>query len=301
VLALEPPADNYGLTVEVRKEPGHVLVTVAGEVDIATVPQLRERLAAPAASGRPLIVDLDGVTFIDAAGLRVLASAARRAAARGASLHAVCARHQVHRLFTITVLDRQIPLARTVTEGGRRVVPGLNDSHLHAIRGGLFFNLELRWDGVGSVERGLEMIREQAKRTPQGQWVRVIGGWSPYQFAEKRMPAVTELTEAAPATPALVLFAYSQVLLNAAGVSALGLTPDSVPAGGGRYDFADGGVIVTGTAAAYATIAGLPGIGDRGDQLNSTRHFLRELNRFGITSTVGSSRFSPRRSTKPAG
>ena len=108
--------DDYGLTIEVRQEPGHVLVTVAGEVDIATAPQLRERLAAPTASGPPLIVDLDRVTFIDAAGLGVLASAARRAAARGASLHAVCARHQIQRLFTITGLDRQIPLARTVTE-----------------------------------------------------------------------------------------------------------------------------------------------------------------------------------------
>jgi anti-sigma B factor antagonist len=74
--------DDYGLTVEVRREPGHVLVTVAGEIDIATVRQLRERLAAPAASGQPLIVDLDRVTFIDAAGLGVLASAARRATAR---------------------------------------------------------------------------------------------------------------------------------------------------------------------------------------------------------------------------
>jgi anti-sigma B factor antagonist len=108
--------DDYGLTVEVRQEPGHLLVTVAGEVDIATVPQLQERLAAPAASGRPLIVDLDRVTFIDAAGLGVLARAASRAAAHGASLHVVCARHQVRRLFTITGLDREIPLARTVAE-----------------------------------------------------------------------------------------------------------------------------------------------------------------------------------------
>jgi anti-sigma B factor antagonist len=116
--------DDYGLTVEVRREPGHVLVTVAGEIDIATVRQLRERLAAPAASGRPLIVDLDRVTFIDAAGLGVLASAARRATARGASLHAVCARHQVQRLFTITGLDRQIPLARTVTEACQNLAAG---------------------------------------------------------------------------------------------------------------------------------------------------------------------------------
>ena len=108
--------DDYGLTIEVREEPGHVLVTVAGEVDIATVPRLRERLAAPAASGRPLIVDLDPVTFIDAAGLGVLAGAANRAAAGGGSLHAVCNRRQVRRLFAITGLDRHIPLARTVPE-----------------------------------------------------------------------------------------------------------------------------------------------------------------------------------------
>ena len=108
--------DDYGLTIEVRQEPGHVLVTVAGEVDIATVLRLRDRLAAPATSGRPLIVDLDLVTFIDAAGLGALVGAANRAAACGGSLHAVCARHHVRRLFAITGLDRHIPLARTVRE-----------------------------------------------------------------------------------------------------------------------------------------------------------------------------------------
>jgi len=108
--------DDHGLTIEVRQEPGYVLVTVAGEVDIATVPQLRQRLAGPASRGWPLIVDLDQVTFMDAAGLGVLVGAASRAAACGGSLHAVCARHQVRRLFAITGLDRQIPLARTMTE-----------------------------------------------------------------------------------------------------------------------------------------------------------------------------------------
>ena len=65
---------------------------------------------------------------------------------------------------------------RTIDAGGRAVIPGLNDSHLHAVRAGRFYNLELRWDGVDSLERGLQMIREQAARTPEGQWVRVIGG-----------------------------------------------------------------------------------------------------------------------------
>ena len=132
--------DDYGLTVEIRDEPGHVLITVAGEVDIATVPQLQERLAASAASGRPLIVDLDLVTFIDAAGLGVLASAASQAAAHGASLHAVCARYQVRRLFTITGLDRQIPLARTMTQACHNLAAAgeipVNGHRQHAPREG---------------------------------------------------------------------------------------------------------------------------------------------------------------------
>jgi anti-sigma B factor antagonist len=117
--------DDHGLTVEVRQEPGHMLVTVAGEMDIATGPQLQERLAALTASGQPIIVDLDRVTFIDASGLRVLANAASQAAQLGASLHAVCARHQVRRLFAITGLDRQIPLARRYDTGpgGRQPPP----------------------------------------------------------------------------------------------------------------------------------------------------------------------------------
>src|SRR2546425_5580873 len=116
---------------------------------------------------------------------------------------------------------------RVIDAGARRVIPGLNDSHFHLVRGGRDYNLELRWDGVESLQRGLQMIREQAKRTPAGHWVRVLGGWSPYQFREKRMPSVAELNDAAPDTPVYVLFAYSAGLLNRAGAAALGLTPDS--------------------------------------------------------------------------
>src|SRR5438034_5082769 len=68
---------------------------------------------------------------------------------------------------------------------GRRVIPGLNDSHMHVIRGGLSYNLELRWDGVPSLADALRMLREQAQRTPPGQWVRVVGGWSEFEFAER--------------------------------------------------------------------------------------------------------------------
>jgi len=113
-----------GLAIGVRRGPGHVLVTVAGEVDIATVPRLREQLFALAADGRPLIADLDRVSFIDAAGLGVLAGTAGRAAAHGASLHVVCARDRTRRLFRLTGLDRPVGLAGTVAAVLQRLAAG---------------------------------------------------------------------------------------------------------------------------------------------------------------------------------
>jgi predicted amidohydrolase YtcJ len=113
---------------------------------------------------------------------------------------------------------------RVIDAKTHTIIPGLNDSHTHAVRAGRFYNLELRWDGVTSLARGLSMIRQQARRTPKGQWVRVIGGWSPYQFKEKRMPTIKELNQAAPDTPTFVLFLYSQGRINRAAVKALGLT-----------------------------------------------------------------------------
>jgi anti-sigma B factor antagonist len=102
--------------IRVGYEPGYVLITLAGEVDAATVASLSEQLFGLAASGRPIVADLDRVSFIDAAGLGVLAGAARRAAAHGGSLHVACARRQTRRLFRMTNLDRAIPLAGTVAE-----------------------------------------------------------------------------------------------------------------------------------------------------------------------------------------
>ncbi|HEX2837457.1 MAG TPA: amidohydrolase [Phycisphaerales bacterium] len=178
---------------------------------------------------------------------------------------------------------------RVIDMKGRTVIPGLNDSHLHAVRGGRFYNLELRWDGVGSLNRALGMVREQAGRTPKGQWVRVIGGWSPYQFEERRMPTIAELNEAAPETPVFVLFLYSQAFVNNAGMEALKLTKESKPPEGGRYEFVDGGGVILHADPSplilYSTIAKLPHL-SADDQVNSTRHFYRELNRFGLTSAV---------------
>ena len=85
------------------------------------------------------------------------------------------------------------PKTTVIDASGRTIIPGLNDSHTHVIRGGLNYNMELRWDGVPSLSLALAMLKDQAQRTPPPQWVRVIGGWSEFQFAEKRMPTLEEI------------------------------------------------------------------------------------------------------------
>jgi predicted amidohydrolase YtcJ len=182
---------------------------------------------------------------------------------------------------------------------GRTVIPGLNDSHQHPTRAGRFFATELRWDGLDSLEKGLRMIQEQASRTPKGQWVRVIGGWSPYQFREQRMPTPAELTAASPEVPVYVLFLYSQGFLNSAAVRELGLKPGTKTPDGTAYRFTeDGGAIIEATPnpdLLYGTIGALPAL-STDEQVISTQHYYRELNRFGLTSVIdaggGGHRFS---------
>src|SRR5215831_16918800 len=115
---------------------------------------------------------------------------------------------------------RRGPSTLVIDLKGRRVVPGLNDSHLHVIRGGLNYNMELRWDGVPSLADALEMLKDQAARTPPGQWVRVVGGWSEFQFAECRMPTLAEVNAVAPDTPVFILHLYCRALLNGAALRA---------------------------------------------------------------------------------
>src|SRR5712664_2153771 len=105
---------------------------------------------------------------------------------------------------------RRGPATKVIDLRGRRVVPGLNDSHLHVIRGGLNYNMELRWDGVPSLADALRMLKEQAQRTPPGQWVRVVGGWSEFQFAERRLPTIEEINAVATDTPVFVMHLYDR-------------------------------------------------------------------------------------------
>jgi predicted amidohydrolase YtcJ len=171
----------------------------------------------------------------------------------------------------------------------RRVIPGLNDSHLHVIRAGLFYNLELRWDGAPTLSQALEQLKQQADITPPPQWVRVIGGWNEFLFKEGRMPTLEEINKAAPNTPVFLLHLYDSALLNQAALRVLGFNRDTPnPPGGLIARDSKGnptGLLIAEPSALilYSTIANAPKLSFE-DQLNSTRHYLRELNRFGVTS-----------------
>lgn len=174
---------------------------------------------------------------------------------------------------------------------GRCVIPGLNDSHLHLIRGGLNYNLELRWEGVPSLADALRMLKDQADRTPTPQWVRVVGGWNEFQFAEKRMPTLEEINEAAPDTPVFILHLYDRALLNRAALRVAGYTRDTPnPPGGEIVRDSNGnptGMLVARPNAMilYSTLAKGPKL-PLEYQVNSTRQFMRELNRLGLTSAI---------------
>lgn len=182
--------------------------------------------------------------------------------------------------------------AETIDLRGRTVVPGLNDSHAHMIREGLNFALELRWDGVPSLHDALQMLRAQARRTPPGQWIRVVGGWSPFQFEEQRLPTLEEINEVAPDHPVFVLYVYDRAWLNRAALQALAYTEhtfDNFPAGEIQRDEKGR---PTGLLLARPNALILYASLDRGpklaydEQVVSTLHYQRELNRLGLTSTL---------------
>ena len=180
---------------------------------------------------------------------------------------------------------------RVVDLKGRRVLPGLIDNHLHIIRGGLNFNMELRWDGVRSLADAMGMLKRQVALTPAPQWVRVVGGFTEHQFVEKRLPTIEELNATAPDTPVFILHLYDRALLNGAALRAVGYTKDTPEPPGGQI-IRDAAGTPTGlllakpnAAILYATLAKGPKL-PFDYQVNSTRHFMRELNRLGVTGAI---------------
>jgi len=180
---------------------------------------------------------------------------------------------------------------QVIDAGGKTVIPGIYDSHLHVIRGGRFYNAELRWDGLTTLAGALLRLKEQALRTPKGQWVRVVGGWSEFQFKEKRLPTLDEINAATGNTPAFILHLYGQAFLNKAGIQALGITGDTPnPLGGLIQKNPNGeptGLLVAEPSAfiLYSTLSKLPEL-TMEEKINSTMRFISDLNSLGVTSVM---------------
>jgi predicted amidohydrolase YtcJ len=173
---------------------------------------------------------------------------------------------------------------------GKTVIPGLNDSHMHVIREGLNYNSELRWDGVKTLKRAMEMLKEQAERTPDGVWIKVIGGWNEFQFEEKRQPTIDEINDAVPDKPVFITYLYGKAFLNKKGIQVLGYTNDTKYEGSVLEQDSKGNLTGLMYAketpkAIYMTL-GLTTKLTPEERLNSSMQFNHELNRFGLTSII---------------
>ena len=234
--------------------------------------------AGPAAGPADIIV-----TNAKIATLNPRAPTASALAVRGGEIAAIGAAADVEKL--------RGPATRVIDAGGRAVVPGLNDGHTHFIRGGLTYTNEVRWDGVPSLAEGMRRVRDQARRTPPPHWVQVIGGWTWAQFAEQRYPTLDEINAATGDTPCMIMHLYDRAWLNRAAIRALGWNKDTPNMFGGAID-RDASGNPTGLVMSTTSLASLVSVWLRiprlspEDQILSTRHFMREHNRFGVTSVI---------------
>jgi predicted amidohydrolase YtcJ len=187
------------------------------------------------------------------------------------------------------ILELKTSQTRVIDAEGRRLIPGLNDVHIHVLneKG---YNFNVRWDGVPTLKRALEMLSEQAQRTPPGQWVKVVGGWSPFQFEEDRLPTMEELKKAVPDKPLIVQYAYNQAFLNEPAMKALGVGTSKFPMLPGTEFEKDKEGQPTGVLHAYSfTFIAMEGMVPQpsiDEQLSSLTHVVNDLNRFGVTTVV---------------
>ena len=202
-------------------------------------------------------------------------------AVRGGRIYSVGSDAEIRGLSTAqtTVIDAR----------SRRLIPGIVDAHTHVLND-LAYNYNVRWDGVPTLRQALDMLSEQARRTPEGQWVKVIGGWSPYQFEENRFPTIDELRAAVPDRPAIVQYAYNRALLNDQAMAALNVgseqfaqLPDIEIERDSRGN--PTGVIhgYTWLFLALETMVPQPSVEE---QVSSITYSVRGLNRLGVTSII---------------
>jgi predicted amidohydrolase YtcJ len=181
------------------------------------------------------------------------------------------------------------PQSRVIDLQGRTVIPGLIDSHLHAIRAALSFSTEVNWIGARSLAEALGRIHQAAQTMKPGAWLIVAGGWNVQQFKEDRRPTQAELMVAAPDNPVYVQLGYGWAMLTPKALETLHIASDSDLPPGGKLERDSRGNLSGGISGGQNAIIALF---DRlptptfEEQVDGTRKFFRELNRLGITGVV---------------
>src|SRR5690606_2945669 len=187
------------------------------------------------------------------------------------------------------ILDLKDGHTKLIDAGGRRLIPGINDAHTHVLNE-RSYNYNVRWEGVPTLERALEMLSEQAQRTPEGHWVKVIGGWSPYQFKENRLPTIEEIKKAVPNRPAIIQYAYNRAYLNELAMEAFGVGTDKFPDSPDTIFEKDKKGNYTGVVHSYTfTFAELELMVPQPsyeEQISSIANAINDMNSFGVTSAV---------------
>jgi predicted amidohydrolase YtcJ len=196
------------------------------------------------------------------------------------------------RVLAVGTDDELAPLAaaagRTADLGGRVVLPGLNDSHIHAMRGGLDWERTLHWQDVRSVAAALTLIREAAGRLPAGEWIRVVGGWHSRQLAERRLPTRAELDAAAPDHPVYLQELYDRGVLNSAALARCGWDDAAADPPGGRLLRDSRGSLtgeITGIGAFNVPNA-LDGTADQDEEIRGTAAMMAEFAGHGLTGVI---------------
>src|SRR5262249_53960589 len=174
---------------------------------------------------------------------------------------------------------------RVIDLAGRTVIPGLIDNHSHWIR--FAEHNEVRFDGVTSRKRALELVAERARASAPGEWIAVLGGWSEEQFTdEPRGFPLEELDRIAPNNPVVLQAIYSHSYLNSAALTAANIdanTPD--PPNGKIEKDASGKLtgVVRGAGGVAFVAAKIP-LKDKEAWLANTRKLVTYLNAMGVTA-----------------
>jgi predicted amidohydrolase YtcJ len=197
------------------------------------------------------------------------------------------------RIYSVGTDDEVLRLknasTRVIDSRGRRLIPGIIDAHTHVLNES-GYNYNVRWDGVPTLRQALAMLSEQTKRTPEGHWVKVIGGWSPYQFEENRFPTMDELRKAVPDRPFIVQYAYNRAFLNQQAMDAFGVgTERFLPVPGTEFEKDEEGRytgVVHGYTFTFLAMETMVPQLSFDEKVSSLIYTIHGLNRFGITSAI---------------